>query len=142
MLTKVAVTISPVLGTTAPEIRISVPGKLVQHELWETKRIELEFDEPQGWLAVAFGNKPAQDLYMAVTIDRVEFFGISDPKFAWAGVYTPQYPEPWFSQQPSPPPATLSSQTYMGWNGVWRLDFTVPVFTWMHKTLNLGWLYQ
>jgi len=31
---------------------------------------------------------------------------------------------------------------YLGWNGVWNLPFTTPVFTWIHKTQNLGWIYE
>lgn len=142
MLTKVAVTLTPKLSKIAPEVFVSVPGHVVHEILWDTKRIELEFDTPVGWLEVVFMNKPELDQDMAVVIDQVEFFGIADSKFVWAGVYTPKYPEPWHSQQPVKPPAELSQQTYMGWNGRWRLDFTVPVFTWIHQTLNLGWTYQ
>lgn len=142
MLTKVAITLSPKHGKVAPEVFISVPGHVVQEVLRDTKRIELEFDAPIGWLEVVFMNKPDNDPGMAVIIDRVEFFGISDPKFVWAGVYKPKYPEPWYSQQNEKPPAELPQQNYMGWNGKWRLEFSIPVFTWMHKTLNLGWIYQ
>jgi hypothetical protein len=142
MLTKVAVVLSPKLSKTAPEVFISVPGQVVRETLWETKRVELEFAAPVGWLEIVFMNKPELDHDMAVVVDSVEFFGITDPKFVWAGVYTPKYPEPWYSQQQSKPPAQLSQHNYMGWNGCWRLDFTVPVFTWMHQTLNLGWVYQ
>jgi hypothetical protein len=142
MLTKVAVTLTPTSSKIAPEVFVSVPGHVVHEILRDTKRIELEFDAPVGWLDVVFMNKPELDQDMAVVIDQVEFFGIADPKFVWVGVYTPKYPEPWYSQQPVKPPAELSQQTYMGWNGRWRLDFTVPVFTWMHQTLNLGWTYQ
>ena len=142
MLTKVAVTLTPKSSKIAPEVFVSVPGHVVHEILWDTKRIELEFDTPVGWLEVVFMNKPELDQDMAVVIDQVEFFGIADSKFVWAGVYTPKYPEPWYRQQPVKPPAELSQQTYMGWNGRWRLDFTVPVFTWIHQTLNLGWTYQ
>lgn len=142
MLTKVAVTLTPVCNTIAPDVFVSVPGHVVRETLWETKRIELEFDAPFGWLEVVFMNKPDNDIDLAVVIDKIEFFGISDPRFVWAGVYTPKYPEPWFSQQKEKPPASLPSQNYLGWNGKWRLDFSVPVFTWMHQTLNLGWIYQ
>jgi hypothetical protein len=142
MLTKVAVVLSPKLSKTAPEVFISVPGQVVRETLWETKRVELEFAAPVGWLEIVFMNKPELDHDMAVVVDSVEFFGIADPKFVWAGVYTPKYPEPWYSQQQSKPLAQLPQHNYMGWNGCWRLDFTVPVFTWMHQTLNLGWVYQ
>ena len=87
-------------------------------------------------------NKPELDHNMAVIVDSVEFFGITDPKFVWAGTYTPNYPEPWYSEQIEKPLAQLPQQNYMGWNGIWRLDFSVPVFTWMHQTMNLGWIYQ
>jgi hypothetical protein len=142
MLTKVAVTLTPVCDKNAPEVYVSVPGQTVQTTLQETKRIELEFDAEHGWLEIVFMNKPEHDISMAVVVDTVEFFGITDPTFVWAGTYTPKYPEPWYSQQIEKPPEHLPQQNYMGWNGTWRLDFSVPVFTWMHKTLNLGWIYQ
>lgn len=142
MLTKVAVTLTPKLGKVPPEVFISVPGKVVSETLTTTKRIELEFDAPVGWLEIVFMNKPSDDADMAVIVDKIEFFGISDPKFVWSGVYTPTYPEPWYSQQVEKPPEHLPQQNYLGWNGKWRLDFSVPVFTWMHQTLNLGWVYQ
>lgn len=141
MLTKVAVTLTPTVGKMPPDVFVSVPGHVVRETLWRTKRIELEFDSPVGWLKITFMNKPDNDPVMAVGIDSIEFFGISDPKFVLAGVYTPKYPEPWYSQQTEKPPVQLPQQNYMGWNGSWRLDFSVPVFTWMHETLNLGWIY-
>jgi hypothetical protein len=142
MLTKIAVTLTPRCGKIAPEVFVSVPGRVVRETLWETRRIELEIDAPVGWLEIVFMNKPELDHDMAVVIDQVEFFGVTDPKFVWAGVYTPKYPEPWHSQQSVKPPAELPQQNYMGWNGRWRLNFDVPVFTWIHQTLNLGWVYQ
>jgi hypothetical protein len=142
MHTKIAIVLTPILNKTPPDVFVSVPGSVVRETLWDTKTIELEFDAPVGWVEVVFMNKPELDHDMAVIVDRVEFFGVSDPKFVWAGVYTPKYPEPWYSEQAEKPPAQLPQQNYMGWNGTWRLDFSVPVFTWMHKTMNLGWIYQ
>jgi len=142
MLTKIAVTLTPVYDKITPEVFLSVPGYTTREILSSTKTIQLEFNAPVGWLEVVFMNKPELDHNMAVSVDKIEFFGISDPRFVWAGVYTPKYPEPWYSQQIEKPPASLPQQNYMGWNGKWRLDFSVPVFTWMHKTMNLGWIYQ
>lgn len=141
MITKLAVTLTPRVGELAPEVKVSVPGYSVEELLYRTKRVEFEFDADQGWLEIDFVNKPALDQQMAVIIDQVEFFGITDPRFAWAGVFYPRYPEPWFSEQNPPPMSCLPQQTYLGWNGRWRLEFSVPVFTWIHRTLNLGWLY-
>lgn len=142
MITKVAVTLTPIKGTDWPEVFVSVPGQVVKHNLECTRRVELEFNAPVGWIEVVFMNKPHNDPTMAVCVDSVEFFGISDPRFAWLGVYSPQYPEPWYSEQSITPPKKIPQQTYMGWNGTWRLDFDIPVFTWMHQKMNLGWLYQ
>ena len=142
MLTKIAVTLLPKYSSVPPDVLVSVPGQIVRKTLREPQRIELEFNESFGWLEVVFMNKPDHDPDMAVVIDQVEFFGISDPKFVWEGVYTPRYPEPWYSQQLQKPAENLPQQNYMGWNGTWRLNFTVPVFTWMHGVLNLGWVYS
>jgi|688.fasta_scaffold440527_1 hypothetical protein len=142
MLTKVAVELTPKFSDQPPCIVVSVPGHSQQHELRQTETLEFEFDADVGWIELKFMNKPDHDIDMAVIVQSISFFGISDPKFVWAGIYTPKYPEPWYSQQTEPPPEQILSQTYMGWNGVWRLDFSVPVFTWMHKMLNMGWLYD
>jgi hypothetical protein len=139
---KLAVTLTPKLSKTPPSVLVSVPGQIRRVELWETQRIELEFTAPSGWVEVVFYNKPNTDNTMAVIVDKIEFFGISDPKFVWAGVYTPKYPEPWYSQQIPQPAARLHQKNHLGWNGTWRLDFDIPVFTWMHRVQNLGWIYQ
>lgn len=141
-IVKLAVTLTPVFDKTAPDVLISVPGQIIRKTLDQTQRFELEFAAPWGWLEVVFLNKPELDNSMSVSIDSVEFFGISDPKFAWQGVYTPRYPEPWYSEQLIKPKKELPGATHLGWNGAWRLNFTVPVFTWMHQVQNLGWIYQ
>jgi len=141
-LVQAAVTLIPKIGVTAPEVRISVPGYSVTHVLQQTEKIQLEFVADSGWLEIEFYNKPDLDHSMAVIVDSIEFFGISDPKFVWHGVYSPQYPEPWHSQQQPLPAAALPACNYMGWNGSWRLNFDVPVFRWMHRIQDLGWIYQ
>lgn len=142
-LVKTAVTLTPKYsGTTAPQVLIAVPGKVVRYTLLKQQRVELEFTAPFGWLEVIFFNKPELDHDMAVVVDSVEFFGISDPRFVWQGEYRPKYPEPWYSQQLTKPESVLSANNYMGWNGTWRLNFSVPVFTWMHQVQGLGWIYQ
>lgn len=143
---QLAVTLTPMINITVPEVVVSVPGHITHESLWKTKRIELEFIGSTGFLDIKFFNKnyneTTADRDMAVIIDRIEFFGISSPKFVWAGIYTPRYPEPWYSQQTIKPPAQLTEKNYLGWNGCWRLDFSVPVFSWMHRTLGMGWIYS
>jgi hypothetical protein len=36
----------------------------------------------------------------------------------------------------------LKNHTYLSWNGKWTLTFDVPVFTWIHRVQNLGWIYD
>lgn len=95
------------------------------------------------WLE--FTNKKDSDtqgnLDKAVIIEKITFNNITDPRFVWNGIYKPTYPEPWASEQEHLEPL-LKSHTYLGWNGKWTLTFDVPVFTWMHKTLDLGWIYD
>ena len=141
-LVQAAVTLTPKIGVAAPLVRVSVPGHCATHVLKQTEKIQLEFVAASGWLEIEFYNKPDLDHDMAVIVDSVEFFGISDPKFVWHGVYSPKYPEPWHSEQCPAPDAVLPGSNYMGWNGCWRLDFSVPVFSWMHRTQGLGWIYQ
>lgn len=138
---QMVLTLEPV---QTPWVQVSVGNHNHRQQLTQPTDFSFVFDWPQGAcsLVVEHFDKTAQDAVTAVIVKRIELFGISDPKFVWAGVYRPNYPEPWFSQQTIVPPAVLPQHNYLGWNGQWQLDFTVPVFVWMHRTLGLGWLYQ
>jgi len=110
-----------------------------------TEPVELQFNlelekGPQVFY-IDFRNKTNDTPEMAVEIDSVTFEGITVDRFKWAGIYTPDYPEPWASSQSNLAP-TVMSATYLGWNGRWELPFTVPVFTWIHQLENLGWIYS
>jgi hypothetical protein len=126
-----------------PCVKVSSNGIVKTQQLVDTTNFEFEFTtNHDSSLLIEHYNKASFDAFTAVEIVSVSFFGITDPKFAWQGVYTPVYPEVWASEQLTPLPATITPQTYLGWNGTWRLDFSVPVFTWIHRVQNLGWLYQ
>lgn len=75
-----------------------------------------------------------------IGLDQLAFFNISDKRFLWAGTYSPEYPEPWASQQINLP-KSYQNFTVLGWNGTWTLEVTHPIFTWMHKKLDLGTIY-
>jgi hypothetical protein len=134
-----SVTLRPVDN---PEVRIGINGGLFPLRLDKTETINFEFESNNSCeLTVELINKTAQE---AVVVESVSFFGIEDPKFAWAGVYTPVYPEPWATEQRDQGVVLkpqLCPHTYLGWNGKWTLTFTVPVFTWIHRVQNLGWIY-
>jgi hypothetical protein len=129
-----------------PEINIGINNNIEQVLLTDNRVFHYEFVSSEtSVLTVELLNKTDVDtvngLDKAVVIESVSFFGISDPKFAWAGIYKPNYPEPWASQQTDLKPL-LKNHTYLGWNGKWTLTFDVPVFTWIHRAQNLGWIYS
>lgn len=125
-----------------PWVKVQVDSQIYTQQIKDN--VELVFDfvaTGQSCLTIEHFNKPADDPTTAVEITEISFFGISDPRFVWAGTYRPDYPEPWYSQQEPRPNDVLYFQNCLGWNGVYRLDFGVPVFTWMHQVLDLGWVY-
>jgi len=120
-----------------PRVVITAGGKSVDQMLTHTQDFEFDFiATDQTVIKVHHVDKLDSDPTTAVEIVSVSFFGITDPRFVWAGVYRPDYPAHLTG------PSELPGQHYLGWNGIWQLEFSVPVFTWMHQKLNLGWLYQ
>lgn len=138
---KLRVTLRPI---REPLVKIRVHDHKQHGCLREPTTVDIEFatDSAQAILEIEHLGKTDIDPDTAIVIDSIEFFGIQDPKFAWAGIYYPNYPEPWASQQLVRPPTKILGQTYLGWNGIYYLEFDVPVFTWMHRIQNLGWIYQ
>jgi len=137
---KMSVTLRPI---DDPEIHVGVNDDVTRMKLYDTTTIDFEFESDTTCeLTVELVNKTAQE---AVVVESVTFFGIEDPKFAWAGIYMPVYPEPWATEQQDQGVVLkqhLSPHTYLGWNGKWTLTFSVPIFTWIHKVQNLGWIYD
>jgi hypothetical protein len=126
-----------------PWVKVCVGDRHLTKQLEESTDFEYELDATDSiTLSIEHFNKSELDPDTAVEIINIEFFGISDPKFAWAGTYYPDYPKLWAEQQQIYPESELHGQTYLGWNGIYKLKIEVPVFTWMHRTLNLGWIYQ
>jgi len=149
---ELSVRLRPVWHQDPPEIRIGVNRNLQTIQLLQLQDFEFCFDgQDHNFLEIEFLNKQDSDtvpelgLDKAVSIESVSFFGITDPKFGWRGVYSPRYPEPWAGQQRAAGvslPAQLTNTTWMGWNGTWRLEFSAPVFSWIHQVQNLGWIYD
>lgn len=79
---------------------------------------------------------------MAIVVERIALNGIESSRARWNAVYRPEYPEPWLSQQVEKPAEELKASCYLGWNGIWTLEFTAPVFTWLHNIEGLGDIYS
>lgn len=149
---KLALTLRPIWHNEPPLVRVGINNDFKQFELLETTTYEFEFQATGDCdLTVEFLNKkdtdtvPEHNLDKAVIIETISFFDIKDSRFVWAGVYEPVYPEPWATEQRMQgiiPPPKLLSHDYLSWNGKWTLTFQVPVFTWIHKIQDLGWIYS
>jgi hypothetical protein len=139
---KLSILLKPVQHASPLKVKIGIDGNLTTVDLSKPSTITFEFVATDTCtLTVELLDRQDQE---AVIIEQVDFFGISDPRFAWAGVYEPCYPEPWATEQRSQGVVLkpqLCPYTYLGWSGKWTLTFSVPVFTWIHKTQNLGWIY-
>ena len=144
-----SILVNPIWFNTPPTIRIGLNGVMenvtLDKETWfdynytsvsATDKLQVEFYGKTNNYTDVVGNRDT-----AVIIEQVKFNGISSPKFAWAGIYTPQYPLHYLKDNPTSATA-LSPHTYLGWNGTWTLEFTVPVFTWIHQIEGLGWIYD
>jgi len=141
--TELTVVLSPVHNTGPVPIKIGINDKIEEISIDSVTVKNFEFlHNGAGKLHIELVNKTDQE---AVIIEQVSFFGIQDPKFAWAGVYQPRYPEPWATEQRNQGlvlTPELCPHTYLGWPGIWTLTFDVPVFTWIHKIQGLGWIYD
>ena len=134
-LVKMKVVLEPV---QQPWVKITAGKQTITQQLINTTEFDFEFRAvDQGILTVEHYNKSEHDPTTAVIIQQIEFFGISDPRFVWAGTYYPRYPDHYKDQQHIRP-----GHSYLGWNGIYQLNFQVPVLTWIHKVQDLGWGYQ
>ena len=148
---KLSVTLRPVWHQEPPKIRIGIDNNQSEMVLTKLTTVDFEFEtDNECRLVVEFLNKtdqdciPDQNLDKVVVIESVDFFGITDPRFVWAGIYEPVYPEPWATEQHDQGVVLkqqLCPHNYLSWNGKWTLTFGVPVFTWIHRLQNLGWIY-
>jgi hypothetical protein len=110
-----------------------------QHELIVDKKQSIEIayqNSIGGTLLVEHHGKHSLDPDTALIIESISFNEISSKRLLWAGTYFPQYPSHITG------PAELIQHHYLGWNGIWQLNFSLPIYTWIHKVENLGWIYD
>ena len=132
---KMTVTLEPV---QSPCITVTAGNIVYEQQLSSTTSFDFEFHTvDHASLTIEHHSKSDLDPNTAVIVRCIEFYGISDPRFIWAGTYYPTYPDHYTDQKSS-----LPGQDYLGWNGTYVLKFQVPVFSWMHQVQGLGWIYQ
>lgn len=149
---KVSISLEPVWHRDPPHLIVSCHDRVHDLRLRQPSIIEFDF-RAAGQQAITIqllnktndDSKPDLGLDKLVIIRDISFFGIADPRFIWRGIYRPQYPEPWYSQQVlnhQPPQTELTNVDRLSWNGTWILQFDLPVFKWIHQVQNLGWIYS
>lgn len=140
--------IDPTWDTMPPAVKIRLDAECLWDDiLSDTRTFVFHKNLPQGThsLEIELCNKSDWDPCQALTIQNFALGQIQSERFLWQGVYTPRYPEPWASEQSQQGiklKSRLRNTDHLGWNGVWQLEFTVPVFTWIHQIENLGWIYD
>lgn len=124
-------------AVNAPDCRISVGTSTQELVVRQDTWIDLSLEGTGAQtLTIEHRNKRDSDPDTALVIEQIQFNEITSPKFMWAGTYRPTYPQHMTGQ------AELPSHNYLSWNGVWTLNFTLPIYTWIHNIENLGWIYD
>jgi len=71
-------------------------------------------------------------------IKSIEIDEIDIGSLVYEGVYRPEYPEPWASQQAKTGnklPETIKNSPGLGHNGTWTFTFTSPFYMWLLENL-------
>jgi hypothetical protein len=131
-----------------PKVLIKLDAEIIENSVvsaMHNVKITRFLETGQHILTIEMYDKSDIDAHQHLRISNLSFGKIQSPRFVWQGIYRPQYPEPWASQQLQQGmalPVQLRDTDCLGWNGVWSLGFSVPIFTWIHQIENLGWIYD
>ena len=115
-----------------PQVKVTCSNetknlKLSNGPLW----VKFEFNQEKGpaRLIVELLDKQPNDPDTAVIVKKIKLNDIEHIQNTYQGMYYPNNKDP-------------RRDTYIAWNGIWALEFSVPVYTWMHQAQGLGWIYD
>ena len=117
---------------------IEMTGKTSAHHI----EFDIALDDGEHDLTVehTYSESPQS----ALVIDKIEIDEIDLGVLAYQGVYTPTYPEPWYSDEVAagrPPKETIgdgadgSACMFMGWEGRYDLKFSTPLYEWLIENI-------
>ncbi len=134
-------------GTETTRGIIKVDGKELQKIQLTGKesqehQLTLDLDEGEHTLSIehTFSESPVS----ALVIEHIEIDEIDLGVLTYNGVYTPTYPEPWYSDEVTagrPPKQQIgngmdgSSCLFMGWEGKYELKFSTPLYEWLLQNI-------
>jgi len=126
---------------------IAIDNKIVQQFTLtgaEEKTYEFAHDLDDGDHTLTVNHDYSGDAISALVIEKIEMEEIDLGVLAYNGVYTPTYPEPWYSDECAagrPPKETIgdgkdgSSCLFMGWEGRYDLKFSTPLYEWLLESI-------
>jgi hypothetical protein len=109
-----------------------------EHELEEGKSYNLIIDRLGKGKNQAKKKKKKIIKDQRLNIKSIEIDEIDLGSLIYDGVYKPNYPEPWASQQAKAGnklPETLKNVTQIGHNGTWTFTFESPFYMWLLENL-------
>ena len=110
-----------------------------EHELTEGDEYELVIKRSGKTVKQTIVNEKGDILKdQLLHIKSIEIDEIDIGALVFEGVYKPEYPEPWSTQQRelgNEQPETLKNVTRMGHNGTWTFKFTSPFYMWLLENL-------
>ena len=147
-LVNIDISLDACIIKTVPRVLIKLDNTILYDiEIAGTTSITIEKSLSLGdhCLEVCFYNKnPKEAGYskdMAILIRHIRFQHIKKD-FHFLSKYFPEYPHEFITSQQKQgkkwPESLLSN--HLGWNGKYIINFQTPIYRWLHKNLNLGWL--
>jgi len=145
---KINITLTPQYNDVIPHVICGIDDQiLLQKNLDAEKEFIFESNVIVGEhrFFIKFNNKKnSQSKYdkdMAVKIKHIGFQNLPN-NFHYFSKYKPEYPTKWLQQQKEIGKVWEENilSDHMGWNGIYYIDFEAPIYRWIHKKLNLGWL--
>ena len=114
-----------------PDVVVYCNGETKELILTEPTWVQFNFqsEAKSCQLIVEHRNRKLNDGITAIIVNSVVMNDITSDKITYEGIYTPNQMLP-------------RQTTYVDHNGKWVLDFTVPVYTWLHKIQGMGWIYD
>ena len=133
---------------TVPKVLIKIDNEMIcDKEILgeESIHIEKKISIGDHRLEIHFYNKNLKESgysnEMAILIKHIRFQHIKKD-FHFLSKYSPEYPHEFITGQQKQgkewPESILSN--HLGWNGKYIINFQTPIYRWLHKNLNLGWL--
>jgi hypothetical protein len=137
-----SITLNPVgYDSRWPEFYLKIDNNLQDTgSLTESRtyNFDVTLEDGNHSIVVGFTNKDDTDTIVvndeiindkAIVVEKIVIEGYEFDDFLYKGVYYPI--GRWHS-----------NSNFLSWNGEWCLEFTTPIFTWLHKTQHLGWIYE